>query len=359
MYLLEDTQIVRPSGWREHPRRWDGRGVPAAQPYRSIGPADEAFPAHLRPLDDAPAPLWMRGTVRPEDALAVAIVGSRRATAHGLALAERLAGDLAARGVTVVSGLARGIDSAAHRGALDAGGRTIAVLGCGVDVVYPPENRRLAARVAAQGAVLSQFAPGMPALAHHFPIRNRLLAALALGVVVVEAAEASGSLITAGHAGDLGREVMAMPGPAGAPSSRGAHRLIRDGAALVESWEDVVAAPAGALAGLRGESGAAPCRRLPRRGGAPRGGCPARAPGRRAGLDRGADRAFGPSPRARGGVSAHAGARRPGAAVARDALRSGPPGLKGFIWPSCARSSWWSRPPRSRRYRSIWTRDSS
>ena len=266
MYLLEDTQIVRPSGWREHPRRWDGRGVSAAQPYRSIGPADEDFPAHLRPLDDAPAPLWVCGSVRREDALAVAIVGSRRATAHGLALAERLAGDLAARGVTVVSGLARGIDSAAHRGALDAGGRTIAVLGCGVDVVYPPENRRLAARVAAHGAVLSQFAPGMPALPHHFPIRNRLLAALALGVVVVEAAEASGSLITAGHAGDLGREVMAMPGPAGAPSSRGAHRLIRDGAALVETWEDVVAllperwracvgnpAPSGAVASRAGE----------------------------------------------------------------------------------------------------------
>jgi DNA processing protein len=148
---------------------------------------------------------------------------------------------LAVRGITIVSGLARGIDSAAHRGALEAGGRTIAVLGCGVDLVYPPENRRLAARIAERGAVLSQFAPGTPALAHHFPIRNRLLAALALGVVVVEAAEASGSLITAGHAGDLGREVMAMPGPAGAPSSRGAHRLIRDGAALVEGWEDVVA----------------------------------------------------------------------------------------------------------------------
>jgi DNA processing protein len=177
----------------------------------------------------------------PADALAIAIVGSRRATHQGLAVAERLAGDLAARGVTIVSGLARGIDTAAHRGALDAGGRTIAVLGCGVDRVYPPENRTLAARIAERGAVISQFALGMPALAHHFPIRNRLLAALALGVVVVEAAEASGSLITAGHAADLGREVMAVPGPAGSPSSRGAHRLIRDGAALVEDWEDVVA----------------------------------------------------------------------------------------------------------------------
>jgi DNA processing protein len=241
MYLLEDTRIVRPSGWHERTPGWGDRRLPAASSYRSVGRADEAFPVHLRAISDAPARLWVRGAVRPEDALAVAVVGSRRATAHGLALAERLAGDLAARGVTIVSGLARGIDSAAHRGALEAGGRTIAVLGCGVDVVYPPENRRLAARITERGAVLSQFAPGMPALAHHFPIRNRLLAALALGVVVVEAAEASGSLITAGHAGDLGREVMAMPGPAGAPSSRGAHRLIRDGAALVEGWEDVVA----------------------------------------------------------------------------------------------------------------------
>jgi DNA processing protein len=241
MYLLEDTRIVKPSGWHERTPGWGDRRLPAGSSYRSVGRADKAFPAHLRVISDGPTRLWVRGAVRPEDALAVAVVGSRRATAHGLALAERLAGDLAARGVTIVSGLARGIDSAAHRGALEAGGRTIAVLGCGVDVVYPPENRRLAARIAEHGAVLSQFAPGTPALAHHFPIRNRLLAALGLGVVVVEAAEASGSLITAGHAGDLGREVMAMPGPAGAPSSRGAHRLIRDGAALVEGWEDVVA----------------------------------------------------------------------------------------------------------------------
>jgi DNA processing protein len=241
MYLLEDTGIVERTGWREDSRRWGARGASDAPSFRSIGASHSEFPAHLRPLADPPERLWIRGSVAAEDALAVAIVGSRRATPQGLALAERLAGDLAVRGITIVSGLARGIDSAAHRGALEAGGRTIAVLGCGVDLVYPPENRRLAARIAERGAVLSQFAPGTPALAHHFPIRNRLLAALALGVVVVEAAEASGSLITAGHAGDLGREVMAMPGPAGAPSSRGAHRLIRDGAALVESWEDVVA----------------------------------------------------------------------------------------------------------------------
>lgn len=241
MYLIEDMEIVRHAGWRETPRRWGAKGASSVPPSRSIERLDPEFPAQARTVEHLPTRLWIRGSVTPDDALAVAIVGSRRATPYGLAIAERLAGDLAARGVTIVSGLARGIDTAAHRGALDAGGRTLAVLGSGVDRIYPPENRALAARIAERGAVLSQFAPGMPALAHHFPVRNRLLAALALGVVVVEAAEASGSLITAGHAADLGREIMAVPGPAGAPSSRGAHGLIRDGATLVEGWEDVVA----------------------------------------------------------------------------------------------------------------------
>jgi DNA processing protein len=241
MYLLEDMAIVGHAGWREAPRRWSGPGPSSAPLARSIERQDPEFPALARGIEHLPRRLWIRGSVISEDALAVAIVGSRRATPQGLAVAERLAGDLAARGVTIVSGLARGIDTAAHRGALDAGGRTLAVLGSGVDRTYPPENRRLAARIAEHGAVISQFAPGMPALAHHFPVRNRLLAALALGVVVVEAAEASGSLITAGHAADLGRDVMAMPGPAGSPLSRGAHGLIRDGAVLVEDWADVVA----------------------------------------------------------------------------------------------------------------------
>jgi DNA processing protein len=142
--------------------------------------------------------------------------------------------------VMVVSGLARGIDSAAHRGALRAGGRTIAVLGSGVDVIYPPETRRLARDIESHGAVLSQFAPGTRPLAGHFPARNRVIAGLSLGVVVVEAAEQSGSLITAGLAGDLGREVMAVPGLVTSAQSVGAHRLIQDGAALVQGWEDVV-----------------------------------------------------------------------------------------------------------------------
>ncbi len=199
-----------------------------------------SYPANLREIPLPPERLWVRGRVEADDTLAIAIVGAREATQYGIGCAERLAADLAARGITIISGLARGIDSAAHRGALRAGGRTIAVLGSGVDVIYPPENRRLALEVAEGGAVVSQFAPGTPPLAGYFPVRNRVIAGLSLGVVVVEAAEKSGSLITAGLAGELGREVMAVPGPLTSLMSRGAHRLIQDGAALVQGWEDVV-----------------------------------------------------------------------------------------------------------------------
>jgi len=202
---------------------------------------DTSYPANLREIPLPPEPLWVRGRMEADDTLAIAIVGAREATPYGLGCAERLAADLAARGITIISGLARGIDSAAHRGALRAGGRTIAVLGSGVDVIYPPENRRLALEVAEGGAVVSQFPLGTPPLAGYFPARNRVIAGLSLGVVVVEAAEKSGSLITAGLAGELGREVMAVPGPLTSLMSRGAHRLIQDGAALVQGWEDVVA----------------------------------------------------------------------------------------------------------------------
>jgi DNA processing protein len=212
----------------------DTRGA-AAQ----IALGDFAYPEHLREIASPPSRLYVRGTLAPSDALAVAIVGSRVATSYGLAMAERLAADLAARGVTIVSGLARGIDSAAHRGALRMGGRTIAVLGSGVDVIYPPENRRLAREIEAHGAVISQFEPGTRPLPGYFPARNRVIAGLSLAVVVVEAAEKSGSLITAGFAGEMGREVMAVPGPVTSALSIGAHRLIQDGAALVQDWEDV------------------------------------------------------------------------------------------------------------------------
>ena len=207
---------------------------------RQIALGDTAYPANLREIQAPPERLYVRGALAEDDALAIAIVGSRAATPYGLAVAERLGADLAARGVTVVSGLARGIDSAAHRGALRAGGRTIAVLGSGVDVIYPPENRPLAGEIEARGALVSQFEPGTRPLAGYFPARNRVIAGLSLGVVVVEAASRSGSLITAGLAGELGREVMAVPGPLTSPQSVGAHRLIQDGAALIQGWEDVV-----------------------------------------------------------------------------------------------------------------------
>jgi DNA processing protein len=207
---------------------------------RAIARSDAEYPALLREVPTAPATLYVRGGLVDGDALAVAIVGSRRATSYGLDVAEMLAADLAARGVTVVSGLARGIDGAAHRGALRVGGRTLAVLGSGVDVVYPPENRRLAAEIAERGALLSQFAPGTPPLPHHFPTRNAVIAGMSLAVVVVEAAERSGSLITARLAAELGREVLAVPGRITALESRGANRLIQDGAAVAMGWEDVV-----------------------------------------------------------------------------------------------------------------------
>ena len=204
-----------------------------------LRPDDPRYPARLAELDPPPS-LWVRGGLVEDDGLAIAIVGARRATPYGLEVAAELARELAARGVTIVSGFARGIDSAAHRAALDAGGRTIAVLGCGIDVVYPPENRHLAEAVAASGALVTQFPPGTAPLAYHFPTRNRTLAALVLGVVVVEAAERSGTLLTAGFAGDLGREVYAVPGKITSPTSAGVHRLLRDGARLVETWTDVV-----------------------------------------------------------------------------------------------------------------------
>ncbi len=221
--------------------RDDGMRIETESPagLRLVESTSEEFPRALRDVAGMPPALYVRGALRDADALAVAVVGARLATPYGVEMAERLAGDLARRGVTIVSGLARGIDTAAHRGALRAGGRTIAVLGCGVDVAYPRENARLAAEIAERGALVSEFPPGAPPLAPNFPRRNRVIAGLALGVVVVEAAARSGSSITAGWAADLGREVMAVPGRATSEMSRGCHALIKDGATLVESWEDV------------------------------------------------------------------------------------------------------------------------
>jgi DNA processing protein len=198
------------------------------------------YPRPLREIEDPPGLLFMQGRLLPQDELAVAIVGSRHATQYGLAQAERLAGSLARAGLVIVSGLARGIDAAAHRGALAAGGRTIAVLGSGLLNLYPPEHKELATQIAAQGAVLSESPPRAAPLAGVFPQRNRIISGLSLGVIVVEAALSSGALITARHAMEQNREVFAVPGRVDNRMSHGCHRLIRDGAKLVESAEDVL-----------------------------------------------------------------------------------------------------------------------
>jgi DNA processing protein len=210
---------------------------------RDVGIVQEGAPGYpglLARIDDPPGLLFTRGQFLPCDALAVAIVGARHATPYGLKVAERLAGGLARAGYTVVSGLARGIDAAAHRGALAAGGRTIAVLGSGVLNVYPPEHADLAREVIDSGALVSELPPLMEPTAGTFPQRNRIVSGLSLGVVVVQAAERSGALITARLAGDQGREVFAVPGEIDCRMSRGSHRLIRDGAKLVEHVDDII-----------------------------------------------------------------------------------------------------------------------
>jgi len=201
---------------------------------------DAFYPRRLREIYDPPPVLYVRGELREEDELAVAIVGSRKTTPYGKWMTEKMGQELARHGITIVSGMARGIDSHAHWGALSGGGRTIAVLGSGVDVVYPPENRNLYKRIIDQGAVLSEFPMSSPPEGGHFPKRNRIISGLSIGVVVVQAGMESGSLITANYALEQGREVFAVPGNVGSDSSRGTHQLIKDGAKLVESSEDIL-----------------------------------------------------------------------------------------------------------------------
>jgi DNA processing protein len=207
---------------------------------RIITLKDEDYPERLKNIYDPPALLYMRGELRREDNLAVAIVGSRKTSPYGRWVTEKIGQDLAHHGVTVVSGMARGIDSMAHQGALQGGGRTIAVLGCGVDVIYPSENRNLFYQIIEHGAVLSEFPMGSSPEGGHFPRRNRIISGLSIGVVIVQASSESGSLITAGYALEQGREVFAVPGNVGAEGSRGTNRLIKEGAKLVESSEDIL-----------------------------------------------------------------------------------------------------------------------
>jgi DNA processing protein len=213
------------------------------RPFISVDLGDAAYPTQLAAIPAAPAIIWVRGDVGrlPDSSThAIAVVGSRSASRDGRELAAEIAGDLARAGVTIVSGLARGIDGAAHAAALDASGITIAVLGSGLDRVYPPEHVALAARIAETGAVVSEFAPDVPPHAGFFPRRNRIISGLCQAVVVVEAPEKSGALITASAALDQGREVMVVPGRVAGGRNRGGHLLIRDGAKLVESAVDIL-----------------------------------------------------------------------------------------------------------------------
>ncbi len=201
---------------------------------------DDDYPARLREIEDPPPVLYMRGSLESVDDFAVSVVGTRRATAYGKEVARQLTTELARNRITVISGMARGIDLAAHQAALDAGGRTVAVLGCGVDIVYPPEARRISEQIAEQGAIVSDYPLGTQADARNFPPRSRIISGMSLGTVVVEADFESGALITASFALEQGREVFAVPGNIYSKSSRGTNRLVQQGAKLVTGVDDIL-----------------------------------------------------------------------------------------------------------------------
>ena len=200
---------------------------------------DSAYPVNLKNIYDPPPFLYIKGDLIEKDANAIAVVGSRIASEYGISTTERISRDLARSGFTIVSGMARGIDSAAHHAALSVNGRTIAVLGSGIDVIYPPENRKLYEAIAAHGAVISEFPLGAQPSAYNFPARNRIISGLSLGVLVVEASLKSGSLITARLALEQGRDVFAVPGNVHSYKSKGTHRLLKEGAKLVETVQDI------------------------------------------------------------------------------------------------------------------------
>jgi DNA processing protein len=223
-------------------RRAAGAALNAAQlaGIEVVAWFDGRYPSLLNCTADPPPVLWARGHLPVLREPTVAIVGSRAATPYALSVGSRLGGELARRGIVVASGLARGVDSAAHRGTLDAGGPTIAVLGSGLDNVYPPEHDKLAEHIANTGVVLSELGPGAAPLPEHFPLRNRIISGISLAVVVVEASEKSGSLITARCAMEQGRDVMAVPGSVLSGRNRGSHSLLKDGAKVVETADDIL-----------------------------------------------------------------------------------------------------------------------
>ncbi len=200
-----------------------------------------AYPARLRDIFDPPVALFVQGRVELLNEVGIGVVGTRRPSAYGLAAAERISRELAEAGLSIVSGMARGIDTKAHTAALEAGGMTVAVFGCGIDVIYPAENRRLAERLATQGLLVSEFPMGAPGYPQNFPIRNRIISGVSAGVLIVEGAQYSGSTITAKLAADQGREVFAIPGNITAAMSWAPNLLIKQGAKLVQEWNDVVA----------------------------------------------------------------------------------------------------------------------
>jgi DNA processing protein len=234
---------LKPPAWTDaawiEQRARDAAVRGAAAGLRALAFDDETYPARLLQIIDPPPVLWVSGQVSALADPAVAIVGSRAGSPYALSVAARLGADLAARGVTVVSGLARGVDSAAHQGALSVDGVTVGVLGCGADIVYPAEHGDLAAEISRRGAVVSEFAPGTPPKPGFFPQRNRIISGLVRAVVVVEAGDRSGSLITARYALEQGRDVLAIPGNVLSGRNRGGHALLRDGARLVESADDI------------------------------------------------------------------------------------------------------------------------
>jgi len=203
---------------------------------------DDEYPLHLIEIDQPPPVLYIRGSITIDDGWAVAIVGTRAVTPYGRQITDELATVLAQNGVSVVSGLARGVDAVAHNAAIKAGGRTLAILGSGVDKIYPPENRALAEKIIAQGAVISDYAPGTPPESANFPPRNRIISGLSMAIVVIEAGATSGALITAEFAAEQGRDVFAVPGSVYAPQSKGANRLLQNGAKVLLDPRDVLEA---------------------------------------------------------------------------------------------------------------------
>jgi DNA processing protein len=252
-------ELLRPLVETARPRAKAALARARASGLTAVPWFDAVYPACLAAIPDPPIVLWTRGDPAVLGGPAVAVIGSRRATPTGLAVARRLAADLAEAGLCVVSGLARGVDGAAHAGALAVGRSTVAVLGSGADIVYPREHALLAARIVEAGALVSEFPPGTPPLPRLFPVRNRIISGLALAVVIVEASEKSGSLITARMALEQGRDVLAVPGSVLSGQYRGSHALIKDGARLVETVTDVLeeigwpALPAAARPGVTRE----------------------------------------------------------------------------------------------------------